>query len=657
MILFIFLDMLNKSFENFNYKDKQPLIKIFGKSILEWILDYLNIKNFNEIVIVYNNNDNNNEYIIKNIIKKYINKNIKFNIEYYDGNNTNVIDIFLKIINKYINDNNYNINNESILYLDTKYFYLKEFYIKNNNEINNNINKIYYINDKIDDKNNIYINEKTNQNNKDNKSMLYLSEKNNTINKNKISLGSFYLNNFKNIKKILIKLIEFNNILFLDNKLSIIHLINLMLNENIEFKLEEIVKDNIIYLNTPFHIRLFCNNFPRINAYDNSLMISEKKICFEIENILIFFEDEYKCYPIINNINYLNYLKKIGNKIILLTNNKYKNDSLNLYLLNILKEFNINYDEIYFNKLDADYIFLSNSIILDNNIEKNLGFYNNKIDTRDFNDLILVDTKKYKKISENLKGEINYYLNIPCEIKDVFPILYDYDKDGKWFEIENIIGITVSHLYLNEELTTKQLDNILGTILRIHNSTLYNDNNNINYINIYDNYSNKLKKRKNNFNYDIFQNNNTLFDFLIKNLEEYESKKLGKKGIIHGDSVFTNIIINNFGKIKFIDMRGKIGDELSLYGDKLYDYAKIYQSLIGYDEILIDKVISKSYKNKIIEHFKNKFLQLFTETDFYYLKIITGSLLYSLIPLHNNNKCKDYYNLIYSIDIFSNINL
>jgi len=55
-----------------------------------------------------------------------------------------------------------------------------------------------------------------------------------------------------------------------------------------------------------------------------------------------------------------------------------------------------------------------------------------------------------------------------------------------------------------------------------------------------------------------------------------------EKTIIHGDQVFTNIIINNYDKIKFIDMRGKLGTELTICGD----LEKIYQSLIGYDEIL-----------------------------------------------------------------------
>mgnify|MGYP000673873384 CR=1 FL=1 len=106
------------------------------------------------------------------------------------------------------------------------------------------------------------------------------------------------------------------------------------------------------------------------------------------------------------------------------------------------------------------------------------------------------------------------------------------------------------------------------------------------------------------------------------------------------------MLINKFGKIKLIDMRGKQGDTNSMYGDLLYDYAKIYQSLIGYDEILLDKHISENYKNGLINHFLERFKNEFGLEYLFYLKTITASLLFTLIPLHNNEKCGKYYGLI-----------
>ena len=95
-------------------------------------------------------------------------------------------------------------------------------------------------------------------------------------------------------------------------------------------------------------------------------------------------------------------------------------------------------------------------------------------------------------------------------------------------------------------------------------------------------------------------------------------------------------------------MRGKLGDNLTICGDWLYDWAKIYQSLIGYDEILLSKTIDVKYKENMIKIFKKYFINKHTEQDFENLKLITKSLLFTLIPLHNNEKCNDYYNLIFS---------
>ena len=95
-------------------------------------------------------------------------------------------------------------------------------------------------------------------------------------------------------------------------------------------------------------------------------------------------------------------------------------------------------------------------------------------------------------------------------------------------------------------------------------------------------------------------------------------------------------------------MRGKLGDKLTIYGDWLYDWAKIYQSIIGYDEILLSKVVDIKYKENIINTFKYYFINKFSEQDFENVKIITKSLIFTLIPLHNNEKCIKYYNLLFS---------
>ena len=316
------------------------------------------------------------------------------------------------------------------------------------------------------------------------------------------------------------------------------------------------------------------------------------------------------------------------------------------FILDIVKKFGIEYDIINFNCDNGDFYINSRNVLL-NNLDKSLGFYNDKIDARDFNELVF-NFDKYTKTSDDLSGQIYYYLNIPKEVKDIFPLLFDYDSSNKWYTMESINGVNISNLYTSEVLTLEQFDNILGTLRRLHNCVLKDVNN----INIYGNYVSKMCIRYDSYNYSIFDNSDFLYNFLKEKLGEYELKNMGRLGIIHGDSVFTNILINKFGKIKMIDMRGSINGICSIYGDIFYDYAKIYQSLIGYDEILKDIKISKSYRDKFINHFKIRFIDLYGDDIFYYLLVIVGSLLFSLIPLHNNDKCTRYYNLIYELGLF-----
>ena len=122
---------------------------------------------------------------------------------------------------------------------------------------------------------------------------------------------------------------------------------------------------------------------------------------------------------------------------------------------------------------------------------------------------------------------------------------------------------------------------------------------------------------------------------------------MGEISVIHGDPVFTNIIMKENQDFIFIDMRGEIGNLDTIYGDKWYDYAKIYQSLMGYDEILLDKFVDTDYKSSLLNHFEDLITMKYGEERTNLIKSLTASLLFSLIPLHDEkHKIIDYYELI-----------
>jgi hypothetical protein len=307
---------------------------------------------------------------------------------------------------------------------------------------------------------------------------------------------------------------------------------------------------------------------------------------------------------------------------------------------NTLDKFDIPYDEIYFGKPEADVYIDDLAMNCFDDLEKELGYYETMIKPRDFNTIRSDTMQVCIKESNDLSGEIYYYQNIPPEVKDMFPIMVDY-KGNTCYSVEKVNGITVSNLYLSESLSEDQLIHVMNSIYRLQKCKVKDDIE----VNILYNYYEKMSNRFKKYDYSKFNNFKETYDGICEGLKKYN----GVKKIIHGDAVFTNILINDYGKIKFIDMRGNIGSTLTIHGDYLYDWAKLYQSLIGYDEIHEGKHISDKYKSKMIQCFYDRFVYFYGKQDWENLKTITKSLLFSLIPLHNNKKCIDYYALINSV--------
>ena len=65
--------------------------------------------------------------------------------------------------------------------------------------------------------------------------------------------------------------------------------------------------------------------------------------------------------------------------------------------------------------------------------------------------------------------------------------------------------------------------------------------------------------------------------------------------MIHGDPVFSNVIATPDSGLRLVDMRGKLGDMLTIRGDCMYDFAKTYQSVCGYDFVLLDRPVVDGY--------------------------------------------------------------
>lgn len=138
----------------------------------------------------------------------------------------------------------------------------------------------------------------------------------------------------------------------------------------------------------------------------------------------------------------------------------------------------------------------------------------------------------------------------------------------------------------------------------------------------------------------------------VKKLIEKELAPLNKMNVIHGDFCFSNILYGRNKKtdthiLKCIDPRGEFG-KLGIYGDALYDSAKLLHSYEGgYEYIIFDEFYLE--KNPALSNFtlrfsndnKDKIKDIFdrhSNVDLYKAKIIEGLLFISMCSRHYDSE-------------------
>jgi capsule biosynthesis phosphatase len=624
MNIIIPLGGLGERFKNEGYNEPKPLIKIFGKAMIFHVIDNLNMTQEDNLIVIYSKDLN--KFAFNNILENKYPKIILIELSYQTEGAAETILYGLNKLEPLF------LEKKCVL-LDCDTFYnidILSIYRKQNN------NAVFCFKD-IQNKpiySYVYFN-------KDNiiseiKEKIQISEYANT--------GSYCFISGKILKKYCEQII--NNKIKMNNEFYTSCVIDLMLKDKHIFIANIIEYNQFSCVGTPFQLKLYCNEITHNTE--------KKRFCFDLDNTLVSFpkipNDYTSVEPILKNIEILKFLKLLGHTIIIYTARRMKTHNGNIgsilkdigqITLNTLKLFDIPYDEIYFGKPYADFYIDDLAVNCYHDLDKSLGFYKTNISERNFNNITTdkMDIIIKKSSNNKINGEIYYYQNIPNEFKNYFPLFIDYGSN--WYSMEKIKGITLSYLFVNESLSEELFLKFLNIINNMHK--IATDKNNID---IYKNYVNKIKQRYEKYDYSIYPNSNVIYEQLINYFTNYENNKLGMKGIIHGDLVFSNCILTYNNDFKFIDMRGMIDDELTIYGDIFYDYGKIYQTLIGYDEILIDTQISNSYKLKFINIFNNYIIKNYDEKYLEIIKYITNSLLFTLIPLHNDNKCIKYYNLI-----------
>ncbi len=668
---------VGKRFKDDGYIGTKPLIKYLGKDMIFWILDGIDLQPEDQVYIVYHKDLR--RYNFKEQVEDYY-KTAKFNIKFIElfyQTEGAVETLVIALMN--IED-----INRPIMSLDCDTFYrcdvlnIYKSLMNLSNEIKDGdkdedkdkdiksdslYNAVFYFKDYQPKAIYSYIKFQENQEDciiVDIKEKVKISDNANT--------GCYC---FGSGKKLLDKCQEIlkDPAYKTKNEYYTSSVIKSMLSDPLQstFIGIEIDAKDFVCLGTPHLLK--------INSQRTEL-IEPRRFCFDLDNTLVRCAydsttktvDYTNTTPIWRNINFLKLLKSQGHTIIIQTARRMRTHSGNqgAMLADIgpitfetLSKYGIVYDEIYFGKPYAHYYIDDLAINSYYNLEKELGYYKTKVDERAHHNLTFGDTSVTKSTTKTngLKGEIWWYNSIPKNIESYFPKLKDYDsKTFESYTIEKVDGITLSDFYLNENLTSKMLKKLLNSMSEIHDSkSAHKFNSSMKNSITYGIYLAKLDERYNNYDYSKFSGSEKIYKRLKDWFQKYELNLNGRFGIIHGDPVFTNILVTKLMRFKFIDMRGLQWDRTearyipTIWGDTNYDWAKIYQSLIGYDEILMDRDINLEYKDRLINIFEGFMFEHYSNENgniVENIKWITAYQLFTLIPLHDNEKCYKYYDLI-----------
>jgi len=251
---------------------------------------------------------------------------------------------------------------------------------------------------------------------------------------------------------------------------------------------------------------------------------------------------------------------------------------------------------------------------------------------------------------DKMKAEYLMYcfINKNSILQTNFPILYNFieENDNATIEIQYINGLTFYEKHKKQLLLKSDIKDILSLLSLFHSQSYEII---INESNIKTHYYEKLNKRFADIQQYPFNDLSTVKVKIFKLLDKYlENSKITISSFIHGDLWFSNILIDFEGTIKCIDPRGIINDIYTTNGDILYDYAKLYQSFLGFDYAVYGDKIDYNYLNKMRTIFEEELQE--KNINLTILKYITTVLMSgSIYFLDSFEKKERVWNLIKQI--------
>lgn len=248
--------------------------------------------------------------------------------------------------------------------------------------------------------------------------------------------------------------------------------------------------------------------------------------------------------------------------------------------------------------------------------------------------------KKIIKLSENLcmkiasedeaLGNITFVNTCPKTLLGHIPKIHNSIPIHNTFQIImewKADTITIGRMLAYGTLSDSVFDEVLLLLRMIHNCecpvTVSMDN-------VLDNYIPKFVKRYEEHSH-IYKHLDINMNVIYKFFDSYIPDLIG---MVHGDYWLSNLMwCHNERKIYMIDMRGRLGNIYTTNGDRNYDYAKLIQSIVGFDTIIhTGKRPPQKIQDKLMEKIKS-FFNL-SNSRFDDIKHITALLIIGSLPFH-----------------------
>jgi len=260
-------------------------------------------------------------------------------------------------------------------------------------------------------------------------------------------------------------------------------------------------------------------------------------------------------------------------------------------------------------------------------------------------------TKESVVHAEKIIQELNWYKNIPTDLKIYTPTIYSsllYENTSS-YTMKKIQHHTLRELYLYLDSTIETWEIIIDKLFELlEKKRKYGKPNNFSQY-VY----NKTVQRAKSIDTNIIEVNSDVVNDFLKTFKEHICE--GRNTLMHGDFCFSNLFFDFTNEdIIMIDPRGE------MFGNDYYEVAKLAHSILwDYDFIDVElySVRNKNVhiyndgKQSIKKYFIQKIKSLYSEDEIEYIILLAGSLFLSMIPLHDHNKTNQqlYYKIFTNI--------